>query len=217
VKPALAVAVALLTAWPLAPQDRDYLTPNEIDAVREAQEPNERLELYIHFAKQRLDLVKQYLAKEKPGRSLFIHNSIADYTKIIEALDNVSDDALRRHVNIDKGTIAVLNAEKSFLDALNKIQEDQPPDFERYQFVLQEALDTTSDSRELCLVDNQKRSAELAAGDSKEKKEREANTAQDARAGKKGAAVSAESQQPQPAKKIPSLYKPGEKKPEDQP
>ena len=127
-------------------QDRDFMTPNEIAQIREAQDPNDRLTLYVKFARQRLDLVEQYLAKDKAGRSVFIHNYLDDYKQIIEAIDSVSDDALRRKRDIDKGTIAVLNAEHEFLDHLNKIQESDPRDLDRYKFLLSEAIDTTSDS-----------------------------------------------------------------------
>lgn len=206
--------VGLSVALSATAQDRDFLTPNEVDQIREAQDPNERLTLYVHFAKERLDLIQQYLAKQKPGRSIFVHNTIEDYSKIIEAIDNVSDDALRRHVVLDKGMIAVLNAEKEFLDNLNKIKIDPPPDFDRYKFVLQEALDTTSDSRQLCLEDSQKRGAELTAEDAKEKAERDAMMpSKEVTARKKAAAEASGEEQ---KKKVPSLFKPGEKKPDDQ-
>ena len=206
--PLAAAAMLGLAAVCLA-QDRDFLTPDEVEQVRDAQDPNDRLALYIHFATQRIDMVENYLAKEKPGRSIFIHNTLEDYSHIIEAIDTVSDDALKRHKEIDKALIAVLNAEKDFLDKLNKIQDDNPKDLERYKFVLTEAIDTTSDSRDMNLEDSNKRAGELAATEAKEKKERDAlmpsNEVKDRK-------KDADAQNPEEQKKkIPSLYRPGEK------
>ena len=202
------VALSLCTAGPLAAQeDRDFLTANEVEQVREAQDPNDRLLLYIHFARQRMDLLDQYLAKEKPGRSIFVHNTLEDYSKIIEAMDSVSDDALRHNRPIDKGMIAVVGAEKEFLDKLNKIENSQPNDVGRYKFVLQQAIDTTSDSRELSLEDAKKRGAELNAADAKEKQAREAMMPSKEVNERKKADQTDTNQQ----KKTPSLYRPGEK------
>jgi hypothetical protein len=207
--PFAAAAVLLSAASICLAQDRDFLTPDEVEQVREAQEPNERLALYIRFAKMRMDLVQNYLAKEKPGRSIFIHNTLEDYSHIIEAIDTVSDDALRRHKDIDKGLLVVLSAEKEFLDQLNKIQDANPKDFDRYKFVLTEAIDTTSDSREMNMTDSKQRAGELAKTDQKEKAARDAMMpSKEAKERKKDA----ESQDPnEQKKKIPSLYRPGEK------
>ncbi|HEX4750371.1 MAG TPA: hypothetical protein VH302_12580 [Bryobacteraceae bacterium] len=205
----LAIATAS-ASWIAAQEDRDFLTPNEVQQIREAQDPNERLILYVHFAKQRMDLLQQYLAKEKAGRSLFIHNTLEDFSRIIEAIDSVSDDALRRNRPVDKGTQSVLDAEKEFLVQLNKIQESQPKDLDRYSFVLQTAIDTTSDSRDLGLQDSQRRSAELAATDAKEKKEREALMPSKEVADRKKQTNAQTDDTTQ--KKTPSLYRPGEKK-----
>lgn len=202
--PIICIYTGLLPA-----QDRDFLTPNEVEQIRQVQEPNERLLLYVHFAKQRLDVVQHYLAKDKPGRSIFIHNGLEDYNKIIEAIDSVADDALKHNRPIDKGMVAVLSAEKEFLDQLNKIQDSEPRDLERYKFVLGQAIDTTHDSRELSLEDSHKRSTELAAEESKEKKDREAMMpAKEAKERQKAAQAETEEKE---KKKVPSLYRPGEK------
>src|SRR3954451_3536767 len=207
------LAFLLLPACPLIVNaqaaDRDFLTSNEVDQVRTAQDPNDRLVLYIHFAKTRMDLVQHYLGEDKPGRSIFIHNALEDYSKIIEAMDSVTDDALRHNRPVDKGMIALLNAEKDFLDQLKKIEGSSPRDFDRYKFVLAEAIDTTRDSRELSTEDSAKRSTEITAKDTKEKAERESvMTTKEVTSRKKEAEkTSGEAEK----KKIPSLYRPGEK------
>jgi hypothetical protein len=209
VKLRLILCLATCSALVLQAQEKDFLTANEVEQIREAQDPNDRLLLYVHFAKQRMDLIEQYLAKDKPGRSIFIHNTLEEYTKIIEAIDSVSDDALRHNRPLEKGTIAVINAEKEFADKLAKVQESNPRDLDRYKFVLDEALDTTRDSRELSVEDTNRRTAQLAAEDSKEKKEREAlMPKKEVSERKKDAAAQSQEEQ---KKKVPSLLRPGEK------
>jgi len=203
------VLTACCTPFLLFPQDRDFLTSNEVEQVREKQEPNDRLLLYLHFARQRLDLAQNYLAKDKPGRSIFIHNALEDYTKIIEAIDSVCDDALRRNIPVVKGMAAVVQSEKEFLDQLNKIDESSPRDLDRYKFVLSEAIDTTSDSRELSMEDVSKRKADLAAKDTQEKKEREAAMPEKEVKQRHSDAVKDDDSK----KKVPSLMRPGEKPP----
>src|SRR5665213_1678789 len=91
---------ATLLALPLAAQQRDFLTPDETDQLREAQEPNERLALYSKWALLRLDEIEQMIASSRPGRAIFIHDLLEDYGHIIEATDAVADDALRRKIAI---------------------------------------------------------------------------------------------------------------------
>lgn len=186
---------------------RDFLTADEADQVREAQEPNLRFKLYIHFARQRIDMLQQLIKKEKPGRSALIHDLLEDYTHIIEAVDTVADDALRRKVAIAEGMTAVAAAEKEMNTALQAILDAQPKDLARYDFVLKNAIETTSDSAELSKGDLGQRATEVASKEEQEKKERQAvmGTKEGADKAVKDKADAA------PKRKAPTLLKPGEK------
>jgi hypothetical protein len=152
---------------------RDFLTADEVDQVRLAQEPNARLQLYIMFAKQRVALIEQAVAEEKVGRSRLIHDLLEDYTSIIEAIDTVSDDALKRKVSIAEGMKMVAEATREMSARLEKVRESAPKDIGRYEFALDNAIETTRDSAELAAEDLGKRSAEIESRVKREVAERE--------------------------------------------
>jgi len=206
----------LLAAAPLAAQERDFLTADETDQIRQAQEPNQRLALYAKFARERLDLVKNLLSKDKPGRSILIHDALDDYQNIIDALDDVADDALQRKIDIKPGMAFVAKLEKEALPILQNLKDNPPRDSARYEFVLREAVETTADSLRGAEGDMDKRAAEVDARDEREKKEtRDAMATPDSQAKKADGQTNAApaDQTDKPAqKKPPTLYRPGEKK-----
>jgi hypothetical protein len=188
-----------------AQQSRDYLSVDEADQIREAQEPNARLELYARFARARIDLVKSLLSHDKPGRSILIHNALEDYGRILDAADNVVDDALMHKRDVAPGLNAVSNQEIAISGMLRKIQTSQPKDLDRYDFVLRDAISGTEDSIAMAREDFGDRALDLEQRQKEEKKEIQA-TKSDAQK----AADGSQTVQDQP--KAPTLYRPGEKK-----
>ena len=206
----------LLLAAPLFAQ-RDFLTADEIDQVKEAQDPAERLKLYARFARQRVELVQNVFSKNKPGRSLQMHDALEDYSKILDAIDDVTDDALLRKLEVKLGLEAVVAAEKQALPVLERIQNSHPNDLSRYDFALKTAIETTQDSLEASQSDLGKRGRDVEAREARDKKELEqlgAPTDPDAKkaeeqADKKAADAASDQQQPR-KRKPPTLTRPGE-------
>ncbi|MGI8988967.1 MAG: hypothetical protein ACR2I2_05185 [Bryobacteraceae bacterium] len=209
-KQCLVLFLLLFPLWaaPLLRADRDFLTADETDQVREAQDPNDRMKLYIQFARQRLDQAQQLLAKDKPGRSILVHDLLDDYNNIIDAIDTVSDDALKRKLSIQIGLAAVADGEKPMLAALRKIEDAHPKDIARYEFVLKQAIETTNDSIDLAGADLSKRATDVLAKEEKEKKEREAAMTTEDKEEKKAAAKKVEG--PRSGRKPPTLLRKGE-------
>jgi hypothetical protein len=209
-----ALLVCLLLAAPLAAQ-RDFLTADEVEKVRDAQEPNLRLKLYSQFAQERIDLIKHLFEKDKAGRSALIHDTLDEYCKILDAIDTVADDALTRKLDVKAGLDAVASQEKQMLPYLQKVADGHPRDMERYDFLLKQAIDATTDSLDAAQEDLGKRTQDVEAREQREKQERrdamspverEGEAAQDKQAAEQKAVE--ESKQ----KKAPTLYRPGEKK-----
>jgi hypothetical protein len=205
-----AIAILLLAgvARSARAQDRDYLTPDEVQQVRDAQEPNARLVLYTKFARMRIEYVDHLLSNEKPGRSILIHDTLEDYTSIIEAIDTVADDALKHKADITLSMKMVAGAEKEMIASLEKVTAKPPTDLARYEFVLTSALDATRDSAELSSEDLNARAEEVTAQETREKKEHDAQLTPEELKKKKAAEAEARKN---PPRKAPSLLKPGEK------
>lgn len=221
--PILILVCALFTGAVPALADRDFLTEAEIEKVREAQAPNDRLKLYILFARQRIDQLQRLLSKEKKGRSAEARELLEDYTDIIDAIDTVTDDALRRGADVGEGVVAATTAEKRFLGQLQQIKDRNAADVDLYDVALREAMASTSDSIDQAGEDASGRTAKLAEADKRQKKEAEETLAAEdskgkpAEAAKNGQTTTADASttdDSKPKRKPPTLLRPGEKLPD---
>lgn len=196
----------LLLMPPAALAQRDFLTADEVDQVRLAQEPDLRIPLYQKFAEQRISLLEQLFSQQKAGRSGMIHDTLEQYTQIIEAIDTFIDDALARKKPITS-LAALTSAQRAMLAKLEKFKESNPADLERYQFVLDNAIDTTRDSIEMSEVDLKTRTLEVESREAEIKREREQLMTPE----RKAEAQKKQESEKAAEKKKPSLYRKGEK------
>jgi hypothetical protein len=170
-KAATLVTLLLIFMGPVLAQ-RDFLTADEADQIRLAQDPNLRIGLYIGFAKQRMDLLDQLFAENKTGRSTTVHLFLEQLTNIIETLDVVIDDALKHKKEI-LALPDVAKAEREFEARLQKHRESNPSDLARYKFVLDTAIDTLSDSAGLAEEDLRDRVRGVESKEVQSRKQRE--------------------------------------------
>ncbi len=188
-----------------AAAQRDFLTSDEADQLRLAQDPESRLKLYVQFARLRVDLLEQLTAKADPGRSGMVHQTLEQYSRIIDALDTVIDDMLRKNREI-KSLDSVTKAEREMLEKLKKISAMEAPDADRWRFALEQAIETTEDSVELSELDlkERKHNVEVKAADQM-KQQREMMTPE-----RKEEVAEREQKKEEAAKKRPSLLRKGE-------
>lgn len=197
----------------------DFLTDDEITQIREAQDPNERIPLYLKFARLRLELVKQAMAVEKPGRSKLIHDNLEDYAHIIEAIDTVIDDALVRKLDLGKAMGMVAGREREFAATLKGFDGQKPKDRYLFDFVLKDAIDATNDSLEESEHDLDQRTRKLVEEDARDKKERESMMTPAAKEKSKAdEATEAKGAEDKAKKtpKAPTLRRKGERPPDQQ-
>ena len=202
----IALQSAVLPAQEYVGARKEFLTDHEIDLIREAQEPNLRMQRYLHFAKLRIELLRQQLAKQKAGRSARIHRLLEEYGRIIETIDVVIDDALDMKRDITPSIAKVTAEERNFLVALEAIAENPQEDHFRYEFVLEDAIEITADSIELSEMDLGIRTAEVQAADERDESKREASMTPELK--EEVAAVRKTEQKKK--RKRPSLLKKGE-------
>jgi hypothetical protein len=132
---------------------RDPFTQPEIDQIRDASwEPEQRLSLYVKFARARLVAMEQMRndpkAKDKP---LQTHDKLDDFLLIYDELNDNIETYVDRKNDIRKPLKGIIDADTEFqskLLALKDASGVSAEEAKQYEFVLTEALDTLDGSVE---------------------------------------------------------------------
>src|SRR5256885_10130471 len=145
------VCLLALTAVAFAQRRRDPLTQEEIGQVRDASwEPQQRLKLYVQFARDRLVKLEEMRNNPKTkDRARQTHDMLDDFLLIYDELNDNLDTYVDRKDDIRKPLKIVIDADTEFqakLLALRDAAGVAPEEGKQYEFVLTSALDTVDSS-----------------------------------------------------------------------
>jgi hypothetical protein len=148
-------AAIFLLMMPLvwAQRQRDPFTQAEVDQIRDVSwEPQQRLSLYVKFARERLLAMEQMRNDSKTkNRAQQTHDKLDDFVAIYDELNDNIDTYVDRRNDIRKPLKLIIDADSEFqakLLALKDAADVPPEEAKQYEFVLSNALDTLKDSAE---------------------------------------------------------------------
>src|SRR5579863_7191863 len=140
------LALGLLLLLPaLAQTRRDPLNPLEQDQLRDAaQEPADRLKLYIRFSRARLSSLEQMRADPKvTDRGQQTRDRLQDFLDVYDELNDNIDTFVERKADLRKPLKAVIEADTEFQAKLRALKNsaDASKDEAKYDFLLSNVLD----------------------------------------------------------------------------
>ncbi len=149
----LFLVLFLVAGTAVSQRHRDPFTHAEIDQIRDASwEPQQRLSLYVKFARARLVGLEQMRSDPKTkNRARETHDRLDDFLLIYDELNDNIDTYVDRKNDIRKPLKMIIEADTEFqakLRALKEAAEVSVEEANQYEFVLTNAVDTLDTSAE---------------------------------------------------------------------
>jgi hypothetical protein len=145
-------SLALLIALSASAQRRhDPLNTEEINQLRDAMlEPDQRLKLYVTFARDRMNKLEQMRTDPKTtDRARQTHDMLADFLSVYDELNDNVDMYVGRKDDIRKPLKLVIEADIEFQSKLRALKDAANADAaeaKQYEFLLSNAIETVDSS-----------------------------------------------------------------------
>jgi uncharacterized coiled-coil DUF342 family protein len=150
---ACVILLLLLAAGASAQRRHAPLTQSEIDQIRDASwEPQQRLALYLKFARARL--VSLELMRSDPktkDRPRQTHDKLDEFVLVYDELNDNIDTYVDRKDDIRKPLKMIIEADTEFLAKLLALRDAAgvpPEEAKQYEFILTNAIETLDTSTE---------------------------------------------------------------------
>lgn len=127
----------------------DYLTPAEVEKVRDTREPNQRTELFLQFAKERLAFFEKAWwtpPEQEPTHRDDLQEMLNNFIRAVDDTAETVDVALERGgANLEKAREQVTEIGSFFLARLKEIQQSDHPAKPDLEWDLEDAVMATED------------------------------------------------------------------------
>ena len=148
------LVVALLTsvtapATMARAQKPDYVSDEEEDKIRDAQDPSDRIEVYLTLAQSRLDRIAEFRSKPMDPQydnGAYIDHLLDQYISLTDDLKNWIQDQYDRRGDMRKGLRKALEVGPKQLEDLRRIQESPDAYAADYAKSLRDARDDFTDA-----------------------------------------------------------------------
>ena len=136
-----------LAAIPPERAQRDYLSEEEADKIREADTPNARIKLFLSFAADRLKKFQYEIDRTLPQshRGDMLNGLLNAYEGCIDDAADVISLAVEKRQDARVGSKEMQAKGKEYLATLQKIKE-KATELENYKDTLDDAIEGTQDA-----------------------------------------------------------------------
>ncbi len=149
---AVILALALLALVPhalRAQQKGDFLTDEEQDKLREAQDPSDRIKVYLAFEQARLDRFDNFRnqpADPSYDNAGYLEGLLSQFISLNDEMKNWIEDQYGRNGDMRAGLHVLLDAGPKQLEQLRRIQQTPDANVADYAGSLRDAIDDLTDT-----------------------------------------------------------------------
>lgn len=142
------VARTATMARAAAQGEKDYLSDEEADKIRDAQSPSDRIKLYMTFAQDRLDKFEYELNRPQHEAQYddILNNLMNGYVGCVDDAADQIDVAQEKQIDIRAAVKEMKDKDTAFLAKLQKFDEGSGPDFDAYRYTLEDAIEGTKEA-----------------------------------------------------------------------
>jgi hypothetical protein len=140
------VGLMITVLVPAVRAQKDYLSALEADKVRDAENTNERIKLFVTFADDRLKKFQYELEHPSSNKHTEMLNALMNaYVGCVDDAADLIQLGIQKQENIRAGIDLMAGRSKEFLEILQKIAANGP-DLDMYKDNLDDAIEGTRDA-----------------------------------------------------------------------